>query len=297
MKNIKLFYLLIALMLGSTISMQAQLNLLSGLKGGTYEALATDIQNSSKQEIIVLTSNGSVYNFRQLVTEGNDIYVAFIQYDVLIHNEKYNANLRKDLRVLLPLFLDEEIHIIAKKGSKIINIGDLNGKKVAVGEADQGTSVSASMIKEAVNGEWEDVAMNSLDAQKALEKGEIDAYFYVGGAPVASLEQLGKKAQIQLVSIELDILEEVYSTKEIPAGTYSWQKTAVKTLAVPTILACNVKDMTLDTRKKLNNLLTETKAGLPIFLETGHEKWKDVYEKSHGIDWPYYYLKPIVNVK
>ncbi len=297
MKNIKLLSLFIALMFSSTISLQAQLNLLSGLKGGTYEALANDIQKSSKQEVIVLNTTGSVYNFRQLITDGNDISVAFIQYDVLIHNEKFNPNLRKDLRVLLPLFLDEEIHLIAKKGSKIKNVSDLNGKNVAIGESGQGTSVSAAMIKDAVKGEWNDIIMNSIDAQKALEKGDIDAYFYVGGAPVASLNKLGEEANIMLVNMEIKSLDEVYSYKEIPGGTYLWQKSSVKTLAVPTILACNVKNMTEENRRQLNDLLTETKAGMPYFLKSGHVKWNDVYEKSHAINWPYYYLKPIVKVK
>ncbi len=292
MKRIKL--LLLAVVLVGSFSMQAQLNLLSGLKGGTYEALSIDIQKASSQEVVVLNSEGSVDNFNQLVNMDNNIYVTFMQYDVLLHNEKTNSKLKKELRVLLPLFLDEEVHIITKKGSGIKNLKDLKGKKVAVGEKNQGAFITASTIKKATKTEWIDVEMNAVDAQKALDAGSIDAYFYVGGAPVKSLVDLGKKANLQLVNIKSKGLEEVYSQKEIAKGTYPWQKSAVTTFAVPTLLVCNVKDMTLETRRKLNTLLTDTKKAMPTFLKTGHKKWKDVYIKSHAISWPYYYLKPIV---
>ena len=293
MKKIGLLFILSIMLIGFSANLRAQLNLLSGIKGGTYQALSEDIQRASTQEVIVINSNGSVDNFEQLVTD-NDIFVAFIQYDVLISNEVKTPSLRKDLRVLLPLFLDEEIHIITKSGSGIVNVGDLKGKKVAVGVPGQGTFVTAATIKKAAHVQWENVEININDAQAALDAGDVDAYFYVGGAPVNSLAKLKKNAGIKLVNIRAEGLDDIYSVKEIKAGTYAWQKDDVITLAVPTILVCNVKDMSIDTRRKLNTLLTDTKKGLMGFQKEGHPKWKDVYTKSHSINWPYYYLKPIV---
>ena len=294
MKNIKLLFLLSALILGGNINSQAQLKLLSGLENGTYQALANDIQKASSQELIVLNSRGSVDNFHQLSDNDNDIFVAFIQYDVLLHNEEHNPDLRKDLRVLFPLFLDEEVHIITKKGSKIRNLEDLKGKNVGVGTQEQGTFVTASTIKRMTSVAWIDVEIGSNEALEALRSGEIDAYFYVGGAPVNSLLELDSKEELQLVNIGMRGLEELYTAKEIAKGTYPWQKKMVTTVAVPTLIACNIHEMTLDTRRKLNTLLTDTKKGLKKFETTGHKKWKDVYTKSQYINWPYYYLKPIV---
>ncbi|RLD46105.1 MAG: hypothetical protein DRI86_04075 [Bacteroidetes bacterium] len=294
MKNFKLFFLLSVLILGSSITSQAQLKLLSGLENGTYEALSKDMMKVSSQEMVVLNSNGSVDNFNQLVDNNNDIFVAFIQYDVLLHNEENSPELRKNLRVLFPLFLDEEVHIITTKGSKIINIEDLKGKKVAVGTPEQGTFVTAATIKRMSKIEWKDVEISSNDALAALNAGEIDAYFYVGGAPVKSLSEISKDSKLQLVNISTNGLEEVYTTKVIKKGTYAWQKKDVHTLAVPTLIACNIHEMTLDTRRKLNTLLTDTKSNIGAFEKSGHKKWQDVYTKSLYINWPYYYLKPIV---
>ncbi len=287
--------LLVLFLLLGISSVNAQLNILSGLKGGTYEALANDIKGASKQEVTVLNSEGSVDNYKQLIAQDNNIYVAFMQYDVLLANELQNPDLRKELRVLLPLFLDEEIHIITKKDSKISNLKDLRGKKVAVGVRGQGTFVTAQTIKQRTNTAWIDVEMSSNDAYQALLNGDIDAYFYVGGKPLASLFDLGKDAPIKLVNIKSSALDDIYMSKKIKKGTYPWQKQTVSTYAVATMLMVNIKNMSKDTQRKLNMLLTDTEKGLKGFQKTGHPKWKDVYTKNQAMDWPYYYLRPVVD--
>ncbi len=287
-------FLTLLLLIGFS-SVNAQLNILSGLKGGTYEALANDIKGASKQEITVLNSEGSVDNYNQLINLDNNIYVTFMQYDVLLANELQNPDLRKDLRVLLPLFLDEEIHIITKKGSKINNLKDLRGKKVAVGVRGQGTFVTAQTIKQRTSTAWIDVEMNSNDAYQALLRGEVDAYFYVGGKPIASLFDLGKDAPLKLVNIKSSSLDDIYMAKKIKKGTYPWQNENVSTYAVATMLMVNIHNMSKDTQRKLNMLLTDTENGLKGFQKTGHQKWKDVYTKNQTMDWPYYYLRPVVD--
>lgn len=282
------------LLLGIT-SLNAQFNILSGLTGGTYEVLAKDIKSASKQEITVLNSEGSVDNYNQLIAKDNDIYVAFMQYDVLLANELQNPDLRKNLRVLLPLFLDEEIHIITKNDSKISNLKDLRGMKVAVGVRGQGTFVTAQTIKQRTNTAWIDVEMNSNDAYQALLKGDIDAYFYVGGKPLASLFELGNDAPIKLVNIKSSALDDIYMAKKIKKNTYPWQTENVSTYAVSTMLMVNIFNISKDTQRKLNQLLTDTENGLKGFQKTGHPKWKDVYTKNQAMDWPYYYLKPVVD--
>ena len=291
-RTFALTFLLTILMAGTAFS---QLNFLSGLPGGTYEALANDIKGASKQEITIQTSNGSVDNYNQLVDMNNNIFVTFLQYDVLLANELQNPDLRKELRVLLPMFIDEEIHIIAKKDSKIDNLKDLRGMRVAVGVRGQGTYVTAQTIKQKTHTAWLDIEMNSNDAYEALMKGEIDAFFYVGGAPLASLVNLGKDAPIKLINLKSTALEDIYSVKKIKGGTYPWQKEKIVTLAVPTLLVANIKDMSKDTQRKLNNLLTDTQNGLKGFQKTGHPKWRNVYTKNQAVDWPLYYLRPVVD--
>ncbi|RUA24912.1 MAG: hypothetical protein DSY76_07315 [Bacteroidetes bacterium] len=282
------------ILLGFAVNMQAQLQLLSGLSGGTYQSLAQDIKNHSSQKINVLTSSGSVDNYNQLISDDNSINATFLQYDVLLLNEMKTPSIRENLRVLLPLFLDEEIHLIAKKGSDITSLDDLRGKRVAIGTKDQGTYVTASIIKQRTGIAWFDVEMSSNDAYKALNDGVIDAYFYVGGAPVSSLTKLGADAPIQLVSIKHKALNKIYRKKKIKKGTYAWQTSTVTTYAVPTVLVVKVENMSDDTQQKFNTLLNDVTSNLKLMQTEGHEKWKDVYFKNQDIDWPYYYARPVV---
>lgn len=280
--------------MGLTTSVEAQLQLLSGLQGGTYQSLAKDIMNNSSQKITVETSNGSVDNFNQLISDDNSINATFMQYDVLLANELKTPSIRENLRVLLPLFLDEEIHLIAKKGSGITDLSDLRGKRVAIGTKEQGTYVTATTIKQRTGVAWFDIEMSSNDAYQALLDGTIDAYFYVGGVPVSSLSKLGADAPIQMVNIKHKALKDIYRPKKIKKGTYAWQEKTVSTFAVPTLLVVKVKNMSDDTQLKFNTLLADVQANMKKMQDEGHPKWKDVYFKNQDIDWPYYYAKPVV---
>jgi len=297
-KHMKKFSLRLALIgiifMGLSINMDAQLQLLSGLKAGTYQSLAQDIRNNSSQKINVLTSNGSVDNFNQLISDDNSINATFLQYDVLLSNEMKKPSIRENLRVLLPLFLDEEIHLIARKGSDISNLSDLRGKRVAIGTKEQGTYVTATTIKQRTGIAWFDVEMSSNDAYKTLIDGSIDAYFYVGGVPVSSLSKFGADAQIKLVNIKHKALKDIYRPKKIKKGTYAWQDKKVSTFAVPTLLVVKIKNMSDDTQIKFNTLLNDVNTHIKTMQANGHPKWKDVYFKNQDIDWPYYYAKPVV---
>lgn len=295
MKKISMHLVLIGIaFLSFSITLQAQFQLLSGLPGGTYQSLAQDIKNNSTLKINVGTSSGSVDNYNQLVSDDNSINATFLQYDVLLANELENPSIRENLRVLLPLFLDEEIHLITKKGSEISSINDLRGKRVAIGTKEQGTYITATTIKHRTGIAWFDIEISSNEAYKALIDGSIDAYFYVGGAPVSSLSKLGADAPIKLVSIKHTALKEIYRKKKIPSGTYAWQEKSVTTFAVPTLLVVKVKNMSNDTQVKFNTLLNDVNTNMKKMQSTGHPKWKDIYFKNQDIDWPYYYAKPIV---
>jgi len=281
---------IIALIAMTAVNSDAQIKVLSGLEDGTYFHLATDIAHNSTQPVEVLTSKGSMDNFKQLMAD-NDINIAFMQYDVLLTNKLLNNKLQDEVNVLFPLFLDEEIHLIAKKGSKIKKLKDLKGKKVAIGTPEQGTHVTALTIKEKTGIDWDNVEMGSNEAYEALMRGEIDAYFYVGGMPINSLLDLPDTAQIQLVNIKDKRLNDIYRKKKIEKGTYLWQKKTVKTYAVPTLIVVKIKDMSLETEKQVNKLLDDINNNIKKMQETGHPKWKEVYYRNQDIDWPYYYVR------
>ena len=274
----------------SSLGSRAQIAILSGLDGGTYHSLAMDIAKNTPTDVEVLTTNGSVDNFNQLTAE-NGINLAFMQYDVLVMNKLLNSKLPDEIQIYYPFFLDEEVHLITRKDTKIKKIKQLKGKKVGIGTPEQGTHVTALTIKEKTGIDWDDVEIGSNEAYEALMKGEIDAYFYVGGTPIESLKKLGDTANIRLVKIRHKNLRDIYTSKKIEKGTYPWQKKTVTTIAVPTLIVINIKNMSLDYEKQVNQLLKEIKENMTKIQANGHPKWQDVYYQNQSIDWPYYYIR------
>ena len=289
-KNILSLVMVSILMVIASQKSMAQISILSGLDGGTYHSLAMDIAKNTPTDVEILTSNGSVDNFNQLL-EDNGIRLAFMQYDVLVMNKLLNSKLPDEIQIYYPFFLDEEVHLITRKDTKIKRIKQLKGKKVGIGTPEQGTHVTALTIKEKTGIDWEDVEIGSNEAYEALMKGEIDAYFYVGGTPIESLKKLGDTANIRLVKIKHKNLRDLYSVKKIAKGTYPWQRKTVTTIAVPTLIVINIKDMPLEYEKQVNQLLKEIKENMAKIQANGHPKWQDVYYQNQSIDWPYYYVR------
>lgn len=270
-----------------------QIHLLSGLEGGTYNSLAKDIAKVSTVDVKVSTSGGSVDNFEQLMDD-NDVNITFLQYDVLLTNEMLNPEIRKQLRVYFPLFLDEEIHLITKADSEVRKLEDIRGLRVGVGKEGQGTRVTAHMIKNKTGIAWIDVSVSSNEAYEALKKGEIDAFFYVGGIPVSSLGKLGKDAGIRMVDITHKNLADVYTMKKVKKKTYPWQNTTIRTYAVPTIMVIKIDGLSKADEEKANQLRTDIQDNIKKLQKEGHAKWRDVYLKNQRINWPYYYQRNVV---
>lgn len=290
----KIFLIFLAIFLGcSAVFAQSQIQLLSGLEGGTYNQLANDIKNISKLQINVYTSSGALDNYNQLI--GNTpVNVTFLQYDVLLTAVAFDSKIKDYLRILLPLFLDEEIHLITLKDSKIKSLKDLKLKKVGIGAPTQGTNVTAKTIKNKTGLIWTDVEIPSSEALDALLKGEIDAFFYVGGMPVAALQAYSNQAQgkIKLVPIKDKRLKDIYTPKVIKAKTYAWQEKDVATFSVATVLVLNTQKSNPDFLKDIEILYWEIRDNVAKLQSQGHPKWKDVYYQNSEINWPYFYIPP-----
>jgi TRAP transporter TAXI family solute receptor len=105
------------------------------------------------------------------------------------------------VRAIASLF-PEEVHLIASRSAGIRTIEDLRGKRVSIGAPNSGTAVTARAILAAyhikrvhISGDTADAASQKLEARK------IDAFFFVGGAPVPLVEALISGGHAQLIPI------------------------------------------------------------------------------------------------
>jgi uncharacterized protein len=251
------------------------LTIATGTPEGTYYQIAQDIKQVAEKDgipIEIVQTNGSFDNINLLGSEKVDL--AILQLDVLKFTSKMmearaNFNVLKELKVILNLYF-EEIHVITKNDG-IRSLDQLDGKKVALGPEGGGSALTAEVL----------LAANGLSIQKffdapnealqKLERGELDALIFVGGAPVPAFEQLDKSFHfVQLPANP--ILEQIYQKKQIDKTVYSWAG-EVETFAVPSVI------MTRDRKDSeyvtlIQRLLLAILSNKEKLDATGHPKWK-----------------------
>ncbi len=263
-------------------------SIMTGGPKGTYIKIGRDIAALGKacgQTLNVVESAGSLENFAG-VRNRRSTQFGIVQSDVLEYLKTFEANdpevqqAVKGVRIMFPLY-NEEVHILASTG--VGSIADLAGKKVAVGKKDSGTYLTSTLILDIL--QIKDVEKIDINPDEALPKllaGEIDALFYVAGAPAALFD--GDEidgAKFHLLPIKEAPLLATYIPSTIEAGTYAFQKQAVDVVAVKAVL------MTYDYDRKKNAYHRDSCRavadfssliinGLDRLQATGHPKWKTV---------------------
>ena len=250
------------------------LTIATGTPEGTYYQIAQDIKQVAEKEgiPIEIQTNGSFDNINLLGSEKVDL--AILQLDVLkftseMMQAKANFNVLKELKVILNLYF-EEIHVITKNDG-IRSLDQLDGKKVAVGPERGGSALTAEVLLAANGFSIQEFFDAPNEALQKLERGELDALIFVGGAPVPAFEKLDKSFHfVQLPANP--ILEQIYQKKKIDKLVYSWAG-EVETLAVPSVI------MTRDRKDSeyvtlIQRLLLAILSNKEKLDATGHPKWK-----------------------
>ena len=192
---------------------------------------------------------------------------------------KFKGKQKPKLRVIANLF-PEDLHLVLPKGKKLGSLKDLKGKRVGIAQAGSGTQIAVELMLEAqgINrGNIDEAELNNTQSAERIADGQLDAYFYAAGTPVAAMIQLDNTKGMDLYSFTKD--EVMASNKAVPyyvpstisMGTYEGIKYDVNTLAVQGILATSIdqpEDLIYEVTKALWNKTTRK------LLDTGHAKGK-----------------------
>ncbi len=249
--------------------------------GGNYylfaQALSDYMENDTGRPIDVVETAGSAENL-QLISE-NKVHMAVVQADMVseaVENGEVGFGAVSELYT-------EYFQAVTLADSGITSIADLKGKKVSVGGANSGTEKNARQIMEAygVTSDLADmVNLSYSESAEALEKGEIDAMFFMSGIPASVFVNLAMDKKVRLLPVEgvaADSLKEVsvcYTPEVIPAGIYGGDED-VATVGVKCILLTSDR-LSSETVRKLTEVLytheNDFKYVLPIRLELGHDE-------------------------
>jgi TRAP transporter TAXI family solute receptor len=263
-------------------------NILTGGPSGTYIQIGRDISELASQcgqTLNVRESAGSLENFLG-VRQRRFTQFGIVQSDVLEYLRTFAsddpdiARAITGVRIAFPLY-NEEVHVLATRD--ITGLEGLAGKRVAVGVEDSGTFLTASLTLDLAQvTPAERVTIGPDDSLQALLAGDIDAFFYVAGAPAALYEDAAiDPERFHLVPITAPVLQAVYQPATIEGGLYPFQPDPVEVIAVKAVL------MTYEYRPEENayhrascqavsdvsNLILTRFEQL---RQSGHPKWQQV---------------------
>lgn len=160
---------------------------------------------------------------------------------------KYEGNAKPDLRVIANLF-PEDLHLVMPKDASLEGLADLKGKRVGIAQAGSGTQIAVELIigDHGVNRDNIDEAeLNNSQSAERLADGQLDAYFYAAGTPVAAMIQLDNTKGMELYNWTDEEVKQAnetvpyYIPSTIPAGTYPGVDYDVNTVAVSGIMVTN----------------------------------------------------------
>ncbi|MFK7963271.1 MAG: TAXI family TRAP transporter solute-binding subunit [Burkholderiaceae bacterium] len=192
---------------------------------------------------------------------------------------KFEGNAKPDLRVVANLY-PEDLHLVLPKGAKLKSLADLKGKRVGIAQAGSGTQIAVELILAdhgITRDNIEEAELNNSQSAERLADGQLDAYFYAAGTPVAAMIQLDNTKGMELYNFSAEEIAQgnktvpYYIPSVIPAGTYPGVDYDVNTLAVSGIFVTNAKqdeDLVYEVTKAM---WSKTARKL---LDNGHAKGK-----------------------
>jgi TRAP transporter TAXI family solute receptor len=210
-----------------------RLTLATGGTQGVYFRLGNELATVWQERLgllsrpEVLSTAGSVDNLQLLSSGSAD--VAFSQVDTAADQmRRIPPGDPRELRALARIY-DDVVHVVVPASSPVTTLAGLRGARVSVGAPESGVAVIAHRLLTvaglAPGTDFQPFQLGINESVAAMERGEIDAFFWVGGLPTDGVTQLAGVLPIRLLDLE-DLVAtvretyHVYAPGTVPAGTY-----------------------------------------------------------------------------
>ena len=236
---------------------KVRLSIVTGGTGGVYYPYGGGMaavlsKHLPGVEVTAEVTAASVDNCKLVAAQKADL--GFVMgdtgHDAFVGAGKFKEKLPiRNLAVLYSNFM----HLVVLDGKGINTVSDLKGKKISTGAPGSGTEVKALRVLEAygINPD-KDITRDRLGATEsagALKDRKLDAYFWDGGLPTASILDLAATPGIKIklvgqgegVGRMVAKYGPVYFKGKIPKNTYPGISIDTPVAAVANVLICHEK--------------------------------------------------------
>ena len=212
--------------------------------GGAICRLVNKNRKKTGIRCSVESTGGSVFNINAIRQGELEMGVAQSDWQYHAYNgtSKFeDAGPFKELRAVFSVHAEPGT-LIVRADSGIKNFSDLKGKRVNVGEPGSGTVATYSVLEEAFGMKRSDLKLaselKSSEAPAALCDNKIDAFFILVGHPAGMVKEATSTCDVKIADIHGPAADKLikdnsfYRYASIPAGMYTSNPTAVKTMGV-----------------------------------------------------------------
>jgi TRAP transporter TAXI family solute receptor len=254
----------------------AAVGIASGAPSGTNYPMAEDIKNvcsTPASPITNVVTPGGQANISRVYNDPKVQY-GIVPADVAFYQrlvDQQAGSQRMDKILMVFPFFSTEFHLLAKAGSRINNVTDLQGLRVIEGPEGSATNITVQMIKRLTGLQWQGIQASQVDGYKMLLAGQADAEFIVAGKPITMLQNASGVKLVNISHPKLDSFALYDKTTLEVDGMYPFQKSNVSTYKVDNMLVTYA--FKNQYQKEIGELVTCIAKNID---KMQHPKWRDV---------------------
>lgn len=219
--------------------------LVTGAAGGAFNeygpALARVVAPRAPIDLDVQATAGSNENIRAVSTGDADLGLINLgpAYDAWENRHAFRSGggSYRNLRALFPMY-ETPFSLVALRASGIASLAELEGRTVGVGPAGGPSQLFFAGLAKVLQLTTRIVTGSPADQARRLLAGEVDAFWFGAGLPVAAFVEVLEKADARVLGLgeaEIAAFRAAFpyvSPFEIPAGIYKGQDVPLRTAAV-----------------------------------------------------------------
>jgi TRAP transporter TAXI family solute receptor len=146
-------------------------------------------------------------------------------------------------------FYEQPLHIVTTAATGIASVSQLKGRRVSVGAPNSGTEEQSGYVLKALGIDWDkDIKKEKLGASEsvaALKDGKIDAFFWSGAVPTASIIDLASTPGLKMVLLPVSGQEAArimgaipvaFHKTVFPKGCYAGVDRDIEAIAITAVL-------------------------------------------------------------